>query len=181
MSIKLRDDRGGSLGFISMGLGWDPVPYRRFGERRRPIDLDASALLYAGDRLVDAVYYGHLASVDGSVRHHGDNMTGEGRGDDEVITVDLTRLPPEITCVLFLVTCLSGQLLAQVKNVYFRLVDATSGIEIARYEVRGVNSLGLIMGVVYEAGGGWCFQEVVEGIDVGHPSEAVPMLGRYLP
>ncbi|MVU80374.1 TerD family protein [Nocardia sp. ET3-3] len=180
MSVALRDDRGEGLGYLSMALGWDPARRRWFGGPRAEIDLNAAALLFAGERLVDVVYHEQLASADGSVRHHGDSLTGEGKGDNEIITIDLTRLPGGITCVLFLVTSYTGQQLAQVDNAFCRLVDAATGTELVRYDLSESISSGLVMGVVFPTGEGWCFEEIVEGIDARHPLDALPALSRHL-
>src|ERR1700716_1927888 len=101
VSLAKRD--GGSLSMVRMGLGWDGVKKRGlFGSKSQSIDLDASALLFdAGGNLVDAVWFRQLRSQDGSVQHTGDNLTGAGEGDDEAIVVDLTRLSPAVTQIVF--------------------------------------------------------------------------------
>ena len=139
-TVSLKKDGGVALTRIRMGLGWDPVVTKRGlfgGGRGANIDLDASAMMYAGSRLGDLAYYGQLISKDGSIRHHGDNLTGEGEGDDEVIDVDLTRVPPAVTQVLFVVTSYQGHTFEQVENAFCRLVDDTTGHELARYTLAG--------------------------------------------
>jgi stress response protein SCP2 len=81
-------------------------------------------------------FYNQLRSKDGSVEHLGDNRTGEGEGDDEVIRVDLTAVPPQVDVVMFVVTSYEGQTFEQVQNAYCRLVDAADG-ELARYQLAG--------------------------------------------
>lgn len=90
--VTLRKDGGVALTFLRMGLGWDPVEKRGlFGNRSADIDLDASAVMFADNQIADVVYYGQLQSKDGSIQHQGDNLTGAGEGDDEVMLVDLDR------------------------------------------------------------------------------------------
>src|SRR6266487_5084788 len=93
--VSLTKRGGGSLTQVRMGLGWDAMKKRGlFGFRSQTIDLDASALLFdPAGQLVDQVWFRQLTSTDGSVRHTGDNLTGDGEGDDESIKVDLTRVP----------------------------------------------------------------------------------------
>ncbi|WP_157129326.1 TerD family protein [Nocardia amamiensis] len=178
MSITLHDESGVALDYVRMALGWDPVRPRRrwFAARPAEIDLNAAALLFAADRLVDVVYHEQLSSNDGAVRHHGDSMTGEGKGDNEVITVDLTRIPPQVTTLIFLVTSYSGQTFDQIDNAFCRLVDK-AGHEIARYDLSGGGShTGLVMGKLARAQSEWRFEAVGSPIRAQHPIEAIPQL-----
>ncbi|WP_323166380.1 TerD family protein, partial [Pseudomonas bubulae] len=92
-----------SLTKILVGLGWDPR-----ATDGAEFDLDASALLLGANGKVrgeaDFIFYNQLKSVDGSVEHTGDNRTGAGDGDDEVIKVDLSRIPADVDKVVFIVT-----------------------------------------------------------------------------
>src|SRR5215510_8222315 len=94
--LSLVKRNGATLTRVRMGLGWDAMKKRGFfGLKNQNIDLDASALLFDGNRrLVDQVWFRQLVSNDGSLRHTGDNLTGAGEGDDESIKVDLTRVAP---------------------------------------------------------------------------------------
>lgn len=175
MFITLRDDSGTALDYVTMALGWDPVrTHRFFGARGKDIDLNAAALLFADEEIIDVVYHEQLISRDGAIRHLGDSTTGEGKGDNEIITVDLTRLTPEITTVVFIVTCYTGQTFEQIDNAFCRLVDSVSGIEIARYDLSGGGShTGLVMGKVFRTDGVWQFASIGEAIRAQHPAEAV--------
>jgi tellurium resistance protein TerZ len=137
--VSLAKRGGGALTRVRMGLGWDAVKKRGlFGMKSQSIDLDASALLFdAGNNLVDAVWFQQLRSRDGSVQHTGDNLTGAGEGDDESVVVDLTRLPPAITQIVFTVNSFTGQDFSQIENAFCRLVDETTNEELARYELSG--------------------------------------------
>jgi tellurium resistance protein TerZ len=138
--VSLAKRGGGALTTVRMGLAWDPVRKRTlFGSRPQTIDLDASALLFdSAGNLVDQVWFKQLDSKDGSVHHTGDNLTGEGEGDDESIQVDLTRVPPSVTTLVFTVNSFTGQDFTQIANATCRLVDeANGGTEIAKYNLTG--------------------------------------------
>ncbi|WP_228001203.1 TerD family protein [Nocardia australiensis] len=182
MFITLRDESGTALDYVTMALGWDPVRTRRRpGSRSKDIDLNAAALLFAGNAIADVVYHEQLISRDGSVRHLGDSTTGEGKGDNEIITVDLTRLAPEVTTVIFVVTSYTGQTFEQIENAFCRAIDGVSGIEIARYDLSGGGAYtGLVMGRVVRADGFWQFESIGEGIRAQHPVEAVAQLTAFV-
>lgn len=137
--VSLTKRGGGTLSVVRMGLGWDAVKKRGlFGSKSQSIDLDASALLFDGaGTLVDAVWFRQLRSQDGSVRHTGDNLTGAGEGDDESVIVDLTRLSPAVSQIVFTVNSFTGQDFSQIENAFCRLVDETTDEELARYELSG--------------------------------------------
>ncbi|MGN5237441.1 TerD family protein [Rhodococcus sp. SJ-3] len=180
--VTLRKDGGVALTFLRMGLGWDPVKKSGlFGSRSANIDLDASAVMFADHNIVDVAYYGQLTAKDGSIQHQGDNLTGEGAGDDEVVLVDLTRVPPHINTVMFIVTSYKGHTFEQVQNAFCRLVDGTTNDELARYTLQGgMPFTGMVMAKVYRHGSEWKLQAIGEGIQAKHPGEAAPQLGRFL-
>ncbi|WP_030746205.1 TerD family protein [Streptomyces griseus] len=118
------------LSQVKMGLGWEPA------YRGRDIDLDASVIAYGPQRNhLDSCYFGKLTILGGAVRHSGDNLTGEGAGDDEVITVDLGRLPADATGLVFTVNSFSGQKFTEVAKAYCRLMDAATGEELVRFDL----------------------------------------------
>ncbi|MDT9681378.1 TerD family protein [Streptomyces sp. TRM76323] len=118
------------LSQVKMGLGWEPA------YRGKDIDLDASVIAYGPRRdHLDSCYFGKLTILGGAVRHSGDNLTGEGAGDDEVITVDLGRLPAEATGLVFTVNSFSGQKFTEVAKAYCRLLDAATGEELVRFDL----------------------------------------------
>ncbi|MEU6193578.1 TerD family protein [Streptomyces sp. NPDC047061] len=118
------------LSQVKMGLGWEPA------FRGKDIDLDASVIAYGPQRNhVDSCYFGKLSILNGAIKHSGDNLTGEGGGDDEVIVVDLGRIPPEVTGLVFTVNSFSGQKFTEVAKAYCRLLDAASGEELARFDL----------------------------------------------
>ncbi|PHV67606.1 TerD family protein [Williamsia muralis] len=180
--VSLNKDGGVALTNIQMGLGWDPVTVKKmFGNRSADIDLDASVVMFADTQVADVAYYGQLTSKDGSIRHLGDNLTGEGEGDDEVITVDLTRVPIHVNALIFIVTSYQGQTFEQVQNAFCRLVDQTNTAELARYTLAGgMPYTGVVMAKVFREGGTWKLQAIGEGITARHAGEALPQLQRFL-
>ncbi|MFJ3159580.1 TerD family protein [Streptomyces kanasensis] len=120
------------LSQVKMGLGWEPA------FRGKDIDLDASVIAYGPQRNhLDSCYFGKLTILGGSIRHSGDNLTGEGAGDDEVITVDLGRLPADATGLVFTVNSFSGQKFTEVAKAYCRLLDGATGEELVRFDLTG--------------------------------------------
>ncbi|MER8038773.1 TerD family protein [Streptomyces hydrogenans] len=118
------------LSQVKMGLGWEPA------YRGKDIDLDASVIAFGPQRNhLDSCYFGKLNILGGSIRHSGDNLTGEGGGDDEVITVDLGRLPADATGLVFTVNSFSGQKFTEVAKAYCRLLDASTGEELVRFDL----------------------------------------------
>lgn len=104
--------------------------------RGKDIDLDASVIAYGPQRNhIDSCYFGKLQILGGAIQHSGDNLTGEGGGDDEVITVDLGRLPMEVSGLVFTVNSFSGQKFTEVAKAYCRLIDATTGEELVRFDL----------------------------------------------
>jgi tellurium resistance protein TerZ len=129
-SVRL-DDGGPEVGppVIRMDLGWEGTPRRGlFGSRRRDVELDASAVLFSGRTLADVVFFRHLVSNDGSVRH---------TGESESITVDLRKVPSRITQIIFTVNSYNGQSFAEVQQFHCRLVDEVSGGELADIALTG--------------------------------------------
>ncbi|MBF6258600.1 tellurium resistance TerZ family protein [Nocardia farcinica] len=167
------------LSFVTMGLGWDPADRSRWLRGRREIDLNAAALLFAGDALADVVYHEQLSSQDGAVRLLGDSTNGEGDGDNEIITLDLTRIAPAVTTVVLLVTSYTGQTLDEVRNSFCRLVDGETGTEFAHYVLEDP-AHGFLVGTLDRTETGWAYREIAAAIDAEHPAEAVPHLAAHL-
>jgi tellurium resistance protein TerZ len=144
-SVSLQKSGGGTLTVVRMGLGWQAAPKKGlFGSRARQIDLDASAVMFADHQLADVVFFQHLVSNDGSVRHTGDNLTGgTGGEDDESILVDLPRVPEHVNQIVFTVNSYTGQTFQEVR--------------LARYSLSGGGPhTGQVMAkVVRDAEGGW--------------------------
>ncbi|MFE2961269.1 TerD family protein [Nocardia tengchongensis] len=174
--------QGADLSFVKMGLGWDPVHVQhKWGSRPVEIDLDASALVYAGNDLIDVAYYGQLVTKDGAIRHSGDNLTGEGKGDDETITVDLTRMGPHVTTIVFVITSYAGHTFERVKNAFWRLLDGTTSTELTRSNLSsGGAHTGMVVAKVHREDGIWKVSALGHPIQAGHPVEAAAEVARLL-
>jgi tellurium resistance protein TerZ len=162
--VSLQKSGGGGLTRVRMGLGWDATKKKGlFGKLKdQSIDLDASCLLM-GPRgeLVDQVWFQQLRSRDGSVQHTGDNLTGAGEGDDESIIVELPRVPSTVQTLVFTVNSFTGQDFSQIENAFCRLVDETTGQELARYELSGSGRHNAqIMAKVSREQGGWAMTAI---------------------
>jgi tellurium resistance protein TerD len=160
------------LSAVVVGLGWD--------ERTttgQAYDLDASALMLnaAGRILSDLhfVFFNNLTSPDGSVEHTGDNLTGEGEGDDEQIKVDLSRVPPEVDRIVFPVSIYEAdsrrQNFGQVRNAFIRVINQADGAELTRYDLSedASSETAMIFGELYRHSGDWKFRAVGQGYSSG--------------
>ncbi|VWD06838.1 chemical-damaging agent resistance protein C [Burkholderia lata] len=157
-----------SLTRILVGLGWDPR-----ATDGTEFDLDASAFLLGANGKVrgeaDFIFYNQLRSQDGSVEHTGDNRTGAGDGDDEVLKVDLSRVPADIDKIAFTVTIHDAearkQNFGQVSNSFIRVVNETSGAEVVRYDLAedASTETAMIFAELYRSSGEWKFRAVGQG------------------
>lgn len=158
---------------LLIGLGWDTNKY----DGGADFDLDASAFLCGENGKVssdaDFVFYGNLKHSSGSVEHTGDNLTGEGDGDDEVIKVDLSKVPANVAKISFTVTIYEAetrrQNFGQVSNAYIRVVDQSSGAELIRYDLGEDFSIetAVVVGEIYRNNGEWKFNAIGSGFQGG--------------
>ena len=178
--VLARED-GGPLGRLTMGLGWDKQPGAGYiGTGAPEVDLDASAIQYAGEQLFDLAFFNHLETRDGSVVHLGDNISGRGEGDDEQITIELAKVFPRVDTMLFLVSSYQGHSLEWVRNAYCRLVDEDD-VEIARFTLtEGVPRTGFMLAKIFRDGDAWRLQAIGQGIAVTVPTESLKVLQRFL-
>lgn len=166
-TISLEKAAGSGLASISLGLGWDAVKSGFFGKLMGAggdIDLDASCILLDEDLIaMDLVWFRQLESSDGSIRHSGDNRTGEGDGDDESISVDLQQLPTAVKHLVFTVNSFTGQTFQNVENAYCRIVDAARNSELARFNLseKGQHT-GVVMACLSRGQAGWDFKALGE-------------------
>lgn len=156
--ISLQKEAPGLTNLL-VGLGWDPVKKKGFfgSFSSGSIDLDASVITIDGNKNVEEyVYYGKLKSRDGSIVHDGDNLTGEGEGDDETINIDLTRIPQSVQHIVVTVNSFTGQTFNDVDNAFCRLVNKSNNNEVCRFELneKGRNT-GFIMAVISRNNGDW--------------------------
>lgn len=161
------------LSKIIVGLGWDTNKY----DGRADFDLDAAAFLLAANGKVasdsDFVFYGNLKHSSGGVEHMGDNLTGEGDGDDEQIKVNLAAVPASVDKISFTVTIYEAesrkQNFGQVSNAYIRIVDETSNAELIRYDLGEDFSVetAVVVGELYRNNGEWKFNAIGSGFQGG--------------
>lgn len=160
---------------LVVGLGWDEAPkkFSLFGGKNEDIDCDASAILINGNtgKLMgppDVVYYGNLTHKSGAIRHCGDNLTGEGDGDDEQLIVELTKVPAEYSKIVFVVTIYQAierkQQFGMIQNAFIRIVDADNGTELCKYNLSEnyTGKTAMIFGEVYRYNGEWKFGAIGE-------------------
>lgn len=162
-----------SLSKMLIGLGWDTNKY----DGSADFDLDAAAFLLGDNGRVpsdsDFIFYSNLQHSSGAVIHTGDNLTGEGEGDDEVIKVDLKSVPANISKIAFTVTIyeadVRSQNFGQVSNAYIRIVDETTGNEIIRYDLGEDFSVetAVVVGELYRHNGEWKFNAIGSGFSGG--------------
>jgi stress response protein SCP2 len=179
--VLTRDD-GTSLGKLNMGLGWDKKAGAGAlsGSNTPDVDLDASAIQYAGDQLFDLAFFNHLETRDGSVVHLGDNISGRGEGDDEQITVDLAKVYPRVDTMLFLVSSYQGHTLEWIDNAYCRLADEND-VEIARFTLtEGVPRTGFMLARMVRDAETWRLEAIGQGISVSVPTESLDVLARFV-
>jgi tellurium resistance protein TerD len=160
------------LSAVLIGLGWDVRT-----TTGADYDLDASALLLNTSGRVASdqhfVFYNNLRSPDGSVEHTGDNLTGEGEGDDESIKVNLAGVPADIDRIVFPVSIheaeARGQSFGQVRNAFIRVVNQANSQEIARYDLSedASTETAMVFGELYRHSGDWKFRAVGQGYASG--------------
>ncbi len=161
-----------NLTAVLVGLGWDART-----TTGSDFDLDASALLAnaEGKVLSDQhfVFFNNLKSPDGSVEHTGDNLTGEGEGDDEVINVDLTGVPADVAKIVFPVSIYEAetrqQSFGQIRNAYIRVVNQADQSELARYDLSedASTETAMVFGELYRHGTEWKFRAIGQGYASG--------------
>ncbi|QXG37021.1 TerD family protein [Pseudomonas viridiflava] len=153
---------------VLIGLGWDPR-----ATDGQDFDLDASAFLLGANGKVrseaDFIFYNQLKSADGSVEHTGDNRTGAGDGDDEVVKVDLTRVPADVDKIVFVVTIHEAdarkQNFGQVGGSFIRVVNEKSSVEVVRYDLAedASTETAMVFAELYRNAGEWKFRAIGQG------------------
>ena len=172
--ISLEKEAGGTLTQVKMGLGWDVAGAKSGGGflgglfggggSSNSIDLDASCVLFnSAKQPIDVVYFGQLQSKDGTIVHTGDNRTGAGDGDDEVINVNLAAIPADVQALVFTVNSFTGQSFETVANAYCRILNASNNSEVARYNLSAQGShTAMILAKVYRHNGEWKMHAIGE-------------------
>ena len=177
--VNLKKSDGSSLGKVMIGLGWDPAEKSSGGGGflssifggGADIDCDASVFLLQNGKLAgtnDVVYFGNLQHSSGSVRHMGDNLTGEGEGDDEQIFVDLGAVPSQYDKLVFVVNIYKAverkQNFGMIANAFIRIID-DKGTEFCRYDLseKYDGMTAMIFGEIYRHNGEWKFNAIGQG------------------
>ena len=179
--LTLATPDGRPLTRVQMAVGWEHSPTAGvLGSGAAPIDLDASAVQFAGGQLFDLAFFNNAATRDGSVVHLGDNTTGKGEGDDETLRVDLRKVYAKVDTILFLVTSYQGHSLEYIRNAYCRLVD-DDGVEFARFTLTlEVRETGLVMAKLFREGDGWMLRAIGAGIPLKTPTDSIDSLLPYV-
>lgn len=162
-----------TMNLVDLGLGWNPR-----ATDGKAFDLDAVAFLVGADGKVtqdsDFIFYNNKTSACGAVNHNGDNRTGEGEGDDESLSVDLSKVPANIEKVIFAVTIHEGQQnnqnFGQVDKAYIRVLNKDNNSEeLARFDLSEDGSVetAMIFGELYRHNGEWKFKAVGQGFNGG--------------
>lgn len=183
-----------SLSKIMVGLGWDPVKNSGgkgllgglFGAKGQSIDCDSSIFMLDENNKIknnkNIVYFGNLSSQCGSVKHMGDNLTGNGDGDDEQVMVELSRVPEQIHKLVFVVNiydCLKRkQHFGMIQNAFIRIVNMSDNKEIVRFNLTDNydGRTSLFVGEIYRSGKEWKFAAIGEGDNAAGLNE---MMKRY--
>ncbi len=157
---------------VLVGLGWDART-----TTGTDFDLDASAIMVNADGKVLSnshfIFFNNTTSPEGSVEHTGDNLTGEGAGDDEAIKVNLASVPAEVDKIIFPVSIYEAETrsqgFGQVRNAFIRIVNQTGGTEIARYDLTedASTETAMVFGELYRNGADWKFRAVGQGYASG--------------
>ena len=170
--VNLSKDNPG-LKNIMVGLGWDVNAF----DSGADFDLDASAFLAGANGKCpmdkDFIFYGNLEHESGAVKHMGDNLTGEGDGDDEQIEVDLSLVPGNIEKIAFTVTIYEAesrrQNFGQVSNAYIHIMDTATNTELLRFDLGEDFSIetAVVVGELYKHNGEWKFNAIGSGFQGG--------------
>ncbi|MBO5752983.1 MAG: TerD family protein [Proteobacteria bacterium] len=186
--INLKKENGSSLRSVTVGLGWDVIaPPKKGGffgflsSLSTPnCDCDASVFACKGGKLIhngDVVYFGNLTHSSGAIRHMGDNLTGEGEGDDEQIQVELSKLPSDYDKLVFVVNIYSAksrnQHFGMIQNAFIRIVDNDTNSELCRFNLSDNydNMTAMIFGEIYKLDGEWKFNAIGQGTTDNNISE----------
>ena len=172
--VDLRKSDGSTLRRVMIGLGWDAAKNGGgfFSHRTHNIDCDATVFACRNGKLMsndDVVYYGNLRHKSGCIVHMGDNLTGDGEGDDEQIFVELDSLPKDYDKIIFVVNIYNShernQNFGMIQNAFIRIIDAETNSELCRYNLtenyEGMTAM--VFGEIYLRNGQWKFNAIGQG------------------
>lgn len=171
--INLKKSNGQSLDTACVGINWGAIEKKTlFGKKKESVDLDASCVLFDSNKnTLEVIYFGNLSSKNKSVKHSGDDLTGDIDGDDgldnEIITVDFSRLDANVEHVAFVLNSYKGQDFATIPFASIRIYDGTPtqvNEVYAKYDIANEKSFGgsvsMVMGVFYKRNGEWKFNAI---------------------
>lgn len=174
-SLNLVKKDGHRLSQFSIGLNWGAIPKKSFwGTRHEAVDLDGSVALFDADnQCIDMVYYNQLLSSDKAIRHSGDELEGDFKGDDkrdnEVITLNLTKLNPSVSQIVFILNSYKGQDFADIPYAHIRLYEGDSSRLVALFaefnvaaEQKFSGHVSMILGKLYKQHNDWHFKTIGE-------------------
>ena len=147
---------------VKVGLGWDFTANNVF-------DLDASVTAFdENNEPIESIYFGHLKGLNGSVKHYGDNLTGKGEGDDEVIKIELNRVPKKVSSLAVTINSYRKNSIIKAKNAFIRLFNGATNKEIGIFILNETKDcIGLLLGL-FERNrqtGGWFFRVMIDPIE----------------
>jgi len=175
--ISLEKTNGSKLQNICVGINWGAIEKKGmfgFGKTKEAVDLDASCALYGDAKnLTEVVYFGNLGSKDGSIRHSGDDLTGDMGGDDgldnEVITLDFSRLNANVNYVAFVLNSFRGHDFGAIPFASIRIYEGTPkrvSEVFAQYDIANgpgfAGHVSMVLGVFYKKNGEWKFNAIGE-------------------
>lgn len=171
--INLEKSNGNKLQNVCIGINWGAIEKKGFfGSKKEPVDLDGSCVVFdENKRKIDSVNFRKLVSSDGAIKHSGDDLTGDLNGDDgldnEVITLDLSRLNASATYVAFFVNSFKGQDFKEIPFASIRIYEGTPksvSEEFARYDIANdatfAGNVTMVLGVFYKRNGDWKFNAI---------------------
>ena len=177
--VSLTKETSSGLNTVLVGLGWDAAPKKSggflsslFSSANQSIDCDASAIMLKNGKLAgtqDVIYFGNLAHSTGTVTHLGDNLTGEGTGDDEQIIVNLAQVPDNYDRIVVVANIYKAdernQHFGMIKNAFIRIVDSRNNTELCRFNLSDdyTGMTAMIFGELYRNNGEWKFNAVGQG------------------
>lgn len=172
--INLKKDNGQTISTACVGINWGAIEKKSFfgGTKKEAVDLDASCVLYDGNRNdLEVIYFGNLKSKNGSVLHSGDDLTGDMEGDDgldnEVIIVDFNKLPSEVEHVALVLNSFQGHDFKSIPFASIRIYEGTpTNVRevFAKYDIANDKnfhgSVSMVMGIFYKRNGEWKFNAI---------------------
>lgn len=164
---------------LMIGLGWDPIARRKMFCQEEKFDIDASVICIRPDgRHESTIYFNNKEHSSGAIIHKGDNLTGDGDGDDEQIEIRLDKVPATVDKMVIIINIykcdVRNQHFGQVKNCFVRAKDMDTGRQLLKYQISDKDKpnpdyngkTGLFFGEVYRHNGEWKFRAMGEGVNV---------------